>query len=261
MKSPSTPYFRTSIRGLIVGRPGLSIGVAGLSKSVSCPARTIGFGSYLSWECRKGVRDEFDIDELQQAGRMAVDFFSAIAGADPIADADAEQARSIYRTWTAILLAYSKTSLTIGTDKYAALLGVISAIKRRTGWPELAGIWKHFLLVSLLWSPSVLNPTSGTPRRTGLSPSWSWISIECDLSLPQMEGNIEELATANWGDLAAQNPSYAAGSKILLAVSGFMMPLAAMTEILSRCSTFARMAGRRRIIYVRRTAWTYRLGR
>ena len=65
---------------------------------------------------------------------------------------------------------YSECSLTHGSDRLAALLGIASAIQRKTGWDFTAGLWLPYFLRDMLWC------TLHTSTYSGVGPSWSWIS-------------------------------------------------------------------------------------
>jgi hypothetical protein len=74
---------------------------------------------------------------------------------------------------------YSVAALTVQSDSLKAISGVITAIQKRTDWKNLAGLGEPFLWAELLWQRSLLNPG----HSTGLSPTWSWISISGEIAL------------------------------------------------------------------------------
>lgn len=82
--------------------------------------------------------------------------------------------------WFSFLHTFSQTALGFSSDRYVALMGVIEAIKRRTGWLELAGLWGPFLAECLRWAPDAALTVSGRPQKAELLPSWSWISSDCE---------------------------------------------------------------------------------
>lgn len=85
----------------------------------------------------------------------------------------------IYWCWERIVEDYSQRSLTILTDKLAAVSGLAQDVRQRLGVSPtnfLAGMWRDDLPNGLLWhvtgSPPPLRPNSWR------APSWSWAS--CD---------------------------------------------------------------------------------
>ncbi|KAK3349167.1 hypothetical protein B0T25DRAFT_519452 [Lasiosphaeria hispida] len=57
------------------------------------------------------------------------------------------------------LESYSKTRLTIGTDRLQAISGIIAVIKSATGWDNLFGLLVPFVFQGLLWR--AFTPDSG----------------------------------------------------------------------------------------------------
>ncbi|KAF1813136.1 HET-domain-containing protein, partial [Eremomyces bilateralis CBS 781.70] len=121
------------------------------------PPRTLLFGSYLEWECHEMVRDEF--------GPIPV--ISRFLG--PLEPSPDE----VYDHWRQILRCYTRSSLTLKSDREFAIAGVISAVERRMSWRNIAGLWEPYLVHELLWERL---PESDSVE-TGISPSWPWISI------------------------------------------------------------------------------------
>lgn len=76
--------------------------------------------------------------------------------------------------WDSIVSEFSHASLTVLSDRQTAILGLVSAIALRTGWKHVAGYWLPLTVKDLLWSKTV---GIIEPRRTGLLPSWSWLSV------------------------------------------------------------------------------------
>lgn len=77
-----------------------------------------------------------------------------------------------YETWKKIIARYSRTNLTFASDKLIALSGLAKKVGIRGDY--LAGLWKDYLDIDLLWSPMQEGQRSEKYR----APSWSWASIE-----------------------------------------------------------------------------------
>ena len=85
-----------------------------------------------------------------------------------------EQEEQVRELWDSIVSEFSEANLTVLLDRQAAILGLVSAIALRTGWKHVAGYWLPLTIRDLLWK---VEPSRTESRRTGLSPSWSWLSI------------------------------------------------------------------------------------
>ncbi|KAH8588008.1 heterokaryon incompatibility protein-domain-containing protein, partial [Bisporella sp. PMI_857] len=123
-------------------------------------SRTLNFGPYLIWQCQEKLADEYNIiaRSLYKMG-FELNKHEAILG-----------------TWTEIAYDYTSGTLTVATDRLLAISGIISAIHRRTGWTNLAGLWKPFLWKQVLWEKA-FDAVPESREHTGLQPSWSWTAI------------------------------------------------------------------------------------
>ncbi|KDR74360.1 hypothetical protein GALMADRAFT_227425 [Galerina marginata CBS 339.88] len=77
-----------------------------------------------------------------------------------------------YETWKKLLARYSRTNLTFGSDKLVALSGLAKKVGIRGDY--LAGLWKDYMDLELLWS---LMPEGRRTERYRAS-SWSWASVD-----------------------------------------------------------------------------------
>ena len=83
-----------------------------------------------------------------------------------------------------MLLDYSTRSLTVSTDKLAALSGLATTFATQTGDVYLSGLWLNGLPEGLLWSSVGLgrgqygskSRSKIPPRRR--APTWSWASLD-----------------------------------------------------------------------------------
>ena len=147
------------------------------------PPRAAQFGPYLGWECRELKMDEFELEEPMTAeypnaghfvDSLMCQRFYAIASPDSTARMTDNQ---IYDTWLMARAFYSAASLTHMTDRLIAVSGFIMAIQRATGWESKAGIWRQFVHQDLLWIYYNYLDEQRSSRRSGLFPTWSWVSI------------------------------------------------------------------------------------
>ncbi|TGO71979.1 hypothetical protein BELL_0506g00050 [Botrytis elliptica] len=77
------------------------------------------------------------------------------------------------RAWSIIVENYSKSQLTISSDKLVAFSGVAKHFANKYKVEYLAGIWKEHLPHALVWSVDDKDGTRPLPLRR---PSWSWAS-------------------------------------------------------------------------------------
>jgi hypothetical protein len=142
--------------------------------------RLLSFSSCLSWECLEAKFDEMEFPTIpvqveedlswRRVANSALNdtFFDSVI--DPNTSTDENKIKSL---WEKILERYCLASLTNKTDRLIALDGIATAIRRRTGWDYVAGLWIPFIEEGLLWESEL--PVSSNP--TGLGPSWSWAAI------------------------------------------------------------------------------------
>lgn len=83
-----------------------------------------------------------------------------------------------WEIWNDVISRYSERKLTRFSDKLVALAGLAADMgKSWNGGEYLAGLWSHHLRSGLLWH------CSGDSRwRSCHGPSWSWASVEGDIS-------------------------------------------------------------------------------
>jgi hypothetical protein len=142
-------------------------------------SRTLNFGPYLIWQCQEKLADEYNIiarSTYKMGFGLNKRFSDLVLGGGTYNMSSTERDEAILGTWTGIASDYTSGILTVATDRLIAISGIISAIHRRTGWTNLAGLWKPFLWKQVLWEKAFdAVPESREP--TGLQPSWSWTAI------------------------------------------------------------------------------------
>jgi len=77
---------------------------------------------------------------------------------------------------------YSRTEFTNPGDRLVALSSLARAVDRNLEHPDLycAGLWKSSLLNDLLWM-RVRLPSSESPQRLNIAPTWSWASVQGEI--------------------------------------------------------------------------------
>lgn len=193
------------------------------------PPRTVILGRTVGWECRETRQTEFrGAGHATPLSTIKSDFFNAIMESKGKLAATSDELGKIREAWARIFSEYLKTNLTFKSDRLAAISAIISAIQARTNWQNSGGLWVPFLFTELLWKRMSL--TSGS-YRTGISPSWSWASVECDLSrlsspilkrfveVDVEDGDVECLKSRNVRNVSS------GGRPIALRVSGTPMKL------------------------------------
>lgn len=144
--------------------------------------RTLRFGPTLSWECWQSAASELDPSERGirdfDPQPLCSSFYQQVIDLEHPRDQtpphEDEQEKKVRKLWDSIVSEFSETSLTVLQDRQTAILGLVSAITQRTGWKHVAGYWLPLTIRDLLWT---ISSNGIGRRRTGLSPSWSWLSI------------------------------------------------------------------------------------
>lgn len=86
--------------------------------------------------------------------------------------------------WQRIVINFCARDLTDPADKLPAISGLVEAYSSMMGWPRtdyVAGVWRETLVKDLLWvraSMQGLPSTQQSGRRPTRAPSWSWASID-----------------------------------------------------------------------------------
>ncbi|KAF2108098.1 heterokaryon incompatibility protein-domain-containing protein [Lophiotrema nucula] len=86
------------------------------------------------------------------------------------------------QAWGRLVQDYTSRGLTRQTDKLVAISGIASIISSRKSLEYTGGIWNgssEMLIQGLLWSASKRGQ-----RLLEVAPSWSWASIECEVTWP-----------------------------------------------------------------------------
>jgi hypothetical protein len=87
----------------------------------------------------------------------------------------------LYDAWYDLVMLYGKCDLTISSDIFPAISGIVKSISRASGDEFVAGLWKRDMHRGLLWTA----PDSTASRkdlRQYRAPSWSWASLPATCS-------------------------------------------------------------------------------
>lgn len=136
----------------------------------------------MSWECWHSAVSEFDPSERGiwdfDPQPLCSSFYQQVIDLEHPRDQspppENELEKNVRRLWDSIVAEFSEANLTVLLDRQAAILGLVSAIALRTGWKHVAGYWLPLTVKDLLWSKTASRIET---RRTGLLPSWSWLSV------------------------------------------------------------------------------------
>ncbi|EXJ55758.1 hypothetical protein A1O7_08688 [Cladophialophora yegresii CBS 114405] len=103
-----------------------------------------------------------------------------------------EASKYLHRAWYLMVEDYSRRQLTVPTDKWVAMLGIVTELQRATEDVCSFGLWYRWLAHDLLWAvysasypmtslqqEELITPGPTGKRDTSLSvPSWSWLQID-----------------------------------------------------------------------------------
>ncbi|EUC45293.1 hypothetical protein COCMIDRAFT_50353, partial [Bipolaris oryzae ATCC 44560] len=82
---------------------------------------------------------------------------------------------SLYRAWCSFRINYSRSALTLDSDKLVALRGIAKQIEDATGDELLAGLWRSRIIEELCWFKNLhSNETPSVEPTEWRAPTWSW---------------------------------------------------------------------------------------
>ncbi|KAH7258677.1 heterokaryon incompatibility protein-domain-containing protein [Fusarium solani] len=147
---------------------------------ILCPRNVYYGGPRLLWECCEGVKDEL-LGQPVNVSRTKQDFYSIFSGFETILHG-VDQFETFNGQWYSLVQEYRLRDLTFEKDRAIAFAGVAKAIQNKTKLTYLAGMWKEFADLQLLWSIDHTPETRELCRKESKSrpdyiPSWSWFSV------------------------------------------------------------------------------------
>lgn len=130
--------------------------------------RTLLYGANeVLWECLIAQYSEESSDDYLDANKITL---LGMVNTGPNATSEARHGR-----WHDVVRDYSARGLTYASDKLAAISGIASARQERIPDTYLAGLWRNWLDLDLLWYVQSNKVTRIDPA---VAPSWSWASID-----------------------------------------------------------------------------------
>ncbi|KAH8753975.1 heterokaryon incompatibility protein-domain-containing protein, partial [Hyaloscypha finlandica] len=141
--------------------------------------RTLNFGSFISWECKRGACSEAspDLAKVQHSVKTLFDNFVSFKSES--------QTKQILHCWNhEIVLSYTNSQLTRKSGRLIAISGAIRKLSEQTGWRNIHGLWEPHLIQQLQW-------TGSGNMRTGAGPTWSWTSIDGPVSYFHGDWQVE----------------------------------------------------------------------
>lgn len=148
------------------------------------------FKEYASW---RPQRAEVTDMSARLGMRGAFEMLIRFEGHTP------EEQLEFHDSWYQIVEQYSHRRLTRDTDKIPAIEGIAYFIAEKRKFNFMAGLWREFLPLNLLW---VLKKSPGpetTPKKrptTRVVPSWSWASVDGRISHLLNEPSTKTVGTA-----------------------------------------------------------------
>ncbi len=181
------------------------------------PRRVIRFSACkLHWTCRK--TDIYQQD--QQYRRTATPYSWSRALREMVSiHRFVSQVSKDKWDWMEVVITSSRRALSKSEDKLLAISGVAKKWAEATGDKYLAGLWRRNLPLGLLW----VSEFPGEKRPYCRAPSWSWASMDNDVSVLYEEnlGEEEILILGPQVQIAHQQAPFGAVYRVkLLCVAG-----------------------------------------
>lgn len=113
---------------------------------------------------------------------------------------------TLQEQWDLLVQEYRSKKLTYETDRVIAFAGIVKAVRTQAQVTYLAGLWREFADLQLLWS---INESPGSQKlykekkkmKSPSAPTWSWFSVPVLEVLPGqdvLDFRIPRTVSANW---------------------------------------------------------------
>lgn len=101
---------------------------------------------------------------------------------------------AVWQAWQSIVEQYSKRCLTVASDKFPAISGIASKIRKASHSDYLAGLWKTNLASDMLWQSSLPVPANSKcfALETWRAPSFSWASLDIAVKYTVLDEEEQE---------------------------------------------------------------------
>jgi len=144
--------------------------------------RTLYFGrNQIYWECSSSRASEaWPSLRLLLTGLKYVYHSNIETMKENLEDADIR-----LHWWSELVRTYSKTRITVETDRLIALAGMAKSLGLGLGLGMeqlyLAGLWRKDLMLQLLWSIGHSSKRFGIRPERYIAPTWSWASVRGEI--------------------------------------------------------------------------------
>jgi hypothetical protein len=132
--------------------------------------------SELGWSCWSNTACECDPEQTSEFINNNTDYIK-ISSSPSLIKTDITD---LLATWRTLVNSYTERSLTVQTDRLAAISGLASALRTHLNSSYLAGLWEFDLAKELMWASSwsAFGSDLSLPSiEDGYAPSWSWASV------------------------------------------------------------------------------------
>jgi hypothetical protein len=101
---------------------------------------------------------------------------------------------AVWQAWQRIIEHYTARELTVATDKFPAISGIASKIRKATHSEYLAGLWKCNLASDMLWHVARSNPSfaDNFALDNWRAPSFSWASLNVPVTYTLLDEGERE---------------------------------------------------------------------
>jgi hypothetical protein len=110
--------------------------------------RILHFGAMPRWECCERMEWEGGGKFEDQDSQSRPESIRSIASSDKFDDEKSPGILKLAQQWEEIIQMYTKSEVTVSSDRSVALQGVITYLEQATGYKNLAGLWRPTLLPS-----------------------------------------------------------------------------------------------------------------
>ena len=163
--------------------------------------RVLHFGRHqIGWECLELEALEMFPAEILHAHPMSSKVKSTRRKIAEAHDPEPAQHpdKEFIDYWHDLVNAYSKAELTYPKDKLIAFAGIAKITMETRTDRYAAGMWQRTLLYHLPWTRYTSDREAFPITRTSSrAPSWSWVSVDGEITFPALFGGVKALFAEN----------------------------------------------------------------
>ena len=190
--------------------------------------RVIHFGpSQIGWECK-----ELEALEMFPRGIPLMSGLSTMRKSDifgdlhPTTQDSGRDLENFVGVWQELVSAYSTCALSKEDDKLIAFLGIAKKFMQSRTDTYIAGMWEKTLMYDLAWNRPTWDiedyPLSRTSSR---APSWSWASVDGEITFPTTIGGVQNHFVSDVQLLATSDENTPAVRRSKVQARGLCLPL------------------------------------